>query len=81
MKKKGGRVCESPGRPLALIRLANAAAQLVLRTQARRKEQGERLLGSPSDGLEGCSWRRGDVESGGRAGSYVYGGWWAVGGA
>ena len=28
------------GRPLALIRLANAAAQLVLRTQARRKEKG-----------------------------------------
>jgi len=28
------------GRPLAPIRLANAAAQLVLRTQARRKEEG-----------------------------------------
>jgi len=28
------------GRPLALIRLANAAAQLALRAQARRKEQG-----------------------------------------
>ena len=28
------------GRPLAPIRLTNAAAQLVLRTQVRRKEKG-----------------------------------------
>src|SRR6266446_1312418 len=42
---------EQRGRPLALIRLANAAAQLVLRTQARRKEQGPPRHSSPPSPL------------------------------
>src|SRR6266851_5716971 len=47
---------EPRGRPLAPIRLANAAAQLVLRTQARRKEKGPRstpLLARPYNDREG----------------------------
>jgi len=39
------------GRPLALIRLANAAAQLALRAQARRKEQGPPRRSSPPSPL------------------------------
>ena len=52
------------GRPLARIRLANAAAQLVLRTQARRKEQGPPSHASPASPLEEGYFPRKEREPG-----------------